>query len=337
MSSASEHGVVAETWAQFRTLIRFRGDRSGVWILNAIILIFLAFWAPNFFNAGNIHDVLNDASILGIGAAGMTILIMAGAFDLSVTAIMGLSPIVALLTAGNLAGPVIVLISVLTGAILGAINGLIITRGHVAPFVATLGTLFAFGSIGAVITDGNAVYVQSPFVLQLAGGKVWGLVPYSFVILLIVCAMCWLILRRLHMGRWIRAAGSNIRAAHVSGIDLQGVYLFLFIISGALTGLAGIILSGYLSSAVATQAPNYNLNAIAAVVVGGTSLRGGEGTLLGTVLAAWLFAMVNNGLILVGVNSYWQYLATGVILVLALALGMIGSGDYFWMRGQRRG
>ena len=336
MSSASEH-VVAETWAQFRTLIRFRGDRSGVWILNAIILIFLAFWAPNFFNAGNIHDVLNDASILGIGAAGMTILIMAGAFDLSVTAIMGLSPIVALLTAGNLAGPVIVLISVLTGAILGAINGLIITRGHVAPFVATLGTLFAFGSIGAVITDGNAVYAQSPFVLQLAGGKVWGLVPYSFLILIIVCAMCWWILRRLHMGRWIRAAGSNIRAAHVSGIDLQWVYLFLFIISGALTGLAGIILTGYLSSAVATQAPNYNLNAIAAVVVGGTSLRGGEGTLLGTVLAAWLFAMVNNGLILVGVNSYWQYLATGVILVLALALGMVGSGDYLWMRGQRRG
>jgi ribose transport system permease protein len=336
LSSASEHSVVAETWSQFRSLIRVRGDRSGVWILNAIILIFLAFWAPNFFNAGNIHDVLNDASILGIGAAGMTILIMAGAFDLSVTAIMGLSPIVALLTAGNLAGPVIVIISVLTGAILGAINGLIITRGHVAPFVATLGTLFAFGSIGAVITDGNAVYVQSPFVLQLAGGKVWGLLPYSFLILIIICAMCWLILRRLHMGRWIRAAGSNIRAAHVSGIDLQWVYLFLFIISGALTGLAGIILTGYLSSAVATQAPNYNLNAIAAVVVGGTSLRGGEGTLLGTLLAAWLFAMVNNGLILVGVNSYWQYLATGVILVLALALGMIGSGDYFWMRGQRR-
>ena len=120
--------------------------------------------------------------------------------------------------------------------------------------MATLGTLFAFGSIGAVITDGNAIYVQSPFVLELAGGKVWGLVPYSFLILLVVCAICWLILRRLHMGRWIRAAGSNIRAAHVSGIDLQWVYLFLFIVSGAFTGLAGIILTGYLSSAVATQA-----------------------------------------------------------------------------------
>lgn len=115
MSSALEHGVVAVTLAQFRAHIRIRGDRSGVWILNAIILIFLSFWAPNFFNAGNIHAVLNDASILGIGAAAMTILIMAGAFDLSVTAIMGLAPIVALLSAGNLAGPVIVIISVLTG------------------------------------------------------------------------------------------------------------------------------------------------------------------------------------------------------------------------------
>jgi ribose transport system permease protein len=226
--------------------------------------------------------------------------------------------------------------SVVTGAFLGLINGLIITRGHVAPFVATLGTLFAFGSMGAVISDGNAIFVQSPFILELAGGKVWGLIPYSFLVLLVVCALCWLILRRLHMGRWIRAAGSNIRAAHVSGIDLQWVYLFLFVVSGALTGLAGIILTGYLSSAVATQAPNYNLNAIAAVVVGGTSLRGGEGTLLGTVLAAWLFSMVNNGLILIGVNSYWQYLATGVILVLALALGMIGSGNYTWGRKEAK-
>ena len=332
MSSASEQGGIAETLAQFRAYTRVRADRSGVWILNIVILIFLFFAAPNFFNAGNIHAVLNDASILGIGAAGMTILIMAGAFDLSVTAIMGLAPIVALLTAAQLSGVMIVFVSIFTGGLLGLINGLIITRGQVAPFVATLGTLFAFGSIGAVITDGSAIYVQSPFILELAGGKVLGLIPYSFLVLLVVCVICWLILRKLHMGRWIRAAGSNIRAAHVSGIDLQWVYLFLFVVSGALTGLAGIILTGYLSSAVATQAPNYNLNAIAAVVVGGTSLRGGEGTLLGTVLAAWLFAMVNNGLILVGVNSYWQYLATGVILVLALALGMVGSGNHAWWR-----
>jgi ribose transport system permease protein len=336
LSSALEHSGVAGTLTRFRAQIRMRGDRSGVWILNAIILIFLAFWSPNFFNTGNIHAVLNDASILGIGAAGMTILIMAGAFDLSVTAIMGLAPIVALMLSGSLSGPLIVLVSVFTGALLGLINGLIITRGHVAPFVATLGTLFAFGSLGAVISDGNAIFVQSPFILELAGGKVWGLVPYSFLVLLVVYALCWLILRRLHMGRWIRAAGSNIRAAHVSGVDLQWVYLFLFIVSGALTGLAGIILTGYLSSAVATQAPNYNLNAIAAVVVGGTSLRGGEGTLLGTVMAAWLFSMVNNGLILIGVNSYWQYLATGVILVLALALGMIGSGNYVWARKEAK-
>ena len=198
--------------------------------------------------------------------------------------------------------------------------------------MATLGTLFAFGSIGAVVSDGNAIFVSSPFILELAGGKVFGIIPYSFLILLVVCALCSTILRWLHMGRWIRAAGSNIRAAHVSGIDLQWVYLFLFAISGALTGLAGIILSGYLASAVATQAPNYNLSAIAAVVVGGTSLRGGEGTLIGTVLAACLFAMVNNGLILLGVNSYWQYLATGVILVLALALGFIGAGSRLWTR-----
>jgi ribose transport system permease protein len=144
--------------------------------------------------------------------------------------------------------------------------------------------------------------------------------------------LCHIVLRRLHIGRWVRAAGSNLRAAHVSGIDLRWVYLSMFVTSGALTGLAGILLSGYLASADATQAPNYNLNVIAAVVVGGTSLYGGEGTLVGTALAAWLFAMVNNGLILLGVNSYWQYLATGIILILALVLGLVGVGGRLWGR-----
>jgi ribose transport system permease protein len=134
-------------------------------------------------------------------------------------------------------------------------------------------------------------------------------------------------LRWLHVGRWLRAAGSNLRAAHVSGIDLHWVYLFIFVLSGALSGLAGILISGYLTSADVTQAPNYNLSCIAAVVVGGTSLLGGEGTLVGTALAAFLFAMVDNGLILLGVNSYWHYVATGAILVAALGIGVLGKAE----------
>ncbi len=233
--------------------------------------------------------------------------------------------------AANVTMPLlVVLISVITGAVLGLVNGLIVTRGRVAPFVATLGTLFVFGSIGAIISNGNALAATNDLLLQLGTGAVSDIVPYSFLIMLGACGFCYILLRRLHMGRWIRAAGSNLRAAHVSGIDLRAIYLAIFVISGALTGLAGIILTGYLASAVATQAPNYNLNTIAAVVVGGTSLSGGEGTLLGTVLASRLFAVVNNGLILLGVNSYWQYLATGIILILALALGLLGMGGKFW-------
>src|SRR5882724_2263041 len=322
-------GEIAE-WLRAR--VRIRRERSGVWILNAAILVFLAFAAPNFYGEGNIKAVLNDTAILGIGAAGMTVLIMAGAFDLSVAAIMGLAPIVAVWAAGNDNGPLLVLVSLLAGAALGLVNGLVITRGRVAPFVATLGTLFVFSSIAYIISDGNELPVTNGLVVELGTGSVGPLLPYTFLIMLAVFAACHVILRRLHIGRWVRAAGSNLRAAHVSGIDLRWVYLSAFVMSGALTGLAGILLSGYLSSAVATQAPNYNLNAIAAVVVGGTSLRGGEGTLVGTALAAWLFAVVNNGLILLGVNSYWQYLATGIILVLALVLGPVGFGGRLWPR-----
>jgi ribose transport system permease protein len=331
-ASPSQSSALVE-WA--RSHLRIRRERSGVWILNVAILVFMAFANPNFYGQGNIGAVLNDAAILGIGAAGMTILIMAGAFDLSVTAIMGLAPIVAILIVGDLSGLLLVLVSVLAGAVLGLVNGLIVTRGRVAPFVATLGTLFVFSSIAYILSDGNALYLSNAFVMDLANARLLDVIPYSFLIMLAVFGLCHVLLRRLHLGRWVRAAGSNIRAAHVSGIDLRWVYLSIFVLSGALTGLAGMLLTGYLASAVATQAPNYNLNAIAAVVVGGTSLFGGEGTLLGTALAAVLFAVVNNGLILLGVSSYWQYLATGIILILALVLGLVGFGGRVWQRPNR--
>jgi ribose transport system permease protein len=315
--------------------IRFPRERRGVWILNAALLVALAIAAPDFYTTGNIETVLGDTAILGIVAAGMTVLIMAGAFDLSVTSIMGLAPIVAVSVAGNGSGLSLLLLSVLTGVGLGVVNGLIITRGRVAPFVATLGTLFVFGSLADIISKGNALSVTNSMVLKLGTGSIGRLLPYSFLIMLVVFGMCHILLRRLHLGRWVRAAGSNLRAAHVGGIDVRWVYFALFVISGTLTGLAGILLSGYLASADATQAPNYNLSAIAVVVVGGTSLRGGEGTLVGTALAAWLFAVVGNGLVLIGMNSYWQYVATGIMVILALILGKVGFGGEIWPR--RRG
>jgi ribose transport system permease protein len=312
--------------------VRIPRERRGVWILNAVLLVALAFAAPNFYATANIETVLGDTAILGVVAAGMTLLIMAGAFDLSVTSTMGLAPIVAVSVAGNGSALSLVLVSVLTGVGLGVVNGLIVTRGRVAPFVATLGTLFVFGSVAAIISRGNALIITNSTMLDLGTGSLGQLLPYSFLVMLAVFGLCHILVRRLHLGRWVRAAGSNLRAAHASGIDLRWIYLALFAMSGALTGLAGILLSGYLASAHATQAPNYNLNAIAAVVVGGTSLRGGEGTLVGTALAAWLFAVIGNGLLLVGMDSYWQYVATGIMVILALILGRVGLGGQVWPR-----
>jgi ribose transport system permease protein len=315
--------------------IQIRRDRSGVWILNIALLIILAFAAPNFYSVGNLENVLNSTAFLGIVAAGMTVLIMAGAFDLSVTSVMGLAPIIAVSLVGNNNGYLLLVVAVVAGVACGLANGLIITRGNVVPFVATLGTLFIFGSIADIISNGNALVVSNTMLVSLGTGSLGPLLPYSFLVMLAVFALCYVIIRKLHIGRWIRAVGSNPRAAHASGINVRWVLLSLFVLSGVLTGLSGMLLSGYLVSADATQAPNYNLNAIAVVVVGGTSLRGGEGTLLGTALAAWLFAVVANGLTLIGLNSYWQYVATGVTVVLALVLGKIGLGGPLWRRGER--
>jgi ribose transport system permease protein len=312
---------------RLRARYSVRRQRIGVWLMTAAIALFLAIAAPHFYSLNNIRAVLNDTAILGIGAAGMTVLIMAGAFDLSVTSIVGLAPIVAITLVGDSNGPLAVLISIVTGGLLGLVNGLIITLGRVAPFVATLGTLFVFGSIAAIITGGDALNIANDFLLELGTGNLFHFLPYGVLLMAVAFGVAYVILRRLHVGRWVRAAGSNLRAAHVSGIDLHWVYVFIFVLSGALTGLAGILISGYLASADATQAPNYNLNCIAAVVVGGTSLFGGEGTLVGTALASFLFAMVDNGLILLAVNSYWHYVATGAILILALGIGVLGRAE----------
>lgn len=312
-------------WLRARNNVR--RQRIGVWLMTAAIALFLAVAAPHFYSLGNIRAVLNDTAILGIGAAGMTVLIMAGAFDLSVTSIVGLAPIVAITLVGDSSGPLAMLISIVAGGLLGLVNGLIITLGRVAPFVATLGTLFVFGSIAAIITGGNALNIANDFLLELGTGNLFHFLPYSVLLMAVAFGVAYVVLRRLHVGRWVRAAGSNLRAAHVSGIDLHWVYVFIFVLSGALTGLAGILISGYLASADATQAPNYNLNCIAAVVVGGTSLFGGEGTLVGTALASFLFAMVDNGLILLAVNSYWHYVATGAILIVALGIGVLGKAE----------
>jgi ribose transport system permease protein len=323
--SGTRGGAAVAGWLRARYNVR--RQRIGVWIMTAAIALFLAVAAPHFYSLGNVRAVLNDTAILGIGAAGMTVLIMAGAFDLSATSIIGLAPIVAITLVGDSSGPLAVLISIVTGGLLGLVNGLIITLGRVAPFVATLGTLFVFGSIAAIITGGNALNIANDFLLELGTGNVFHFLPYSVLLMAVAFGVAYVVLRRLHVGRWVRAAGSNLRAAHVSGIDLHWVYVFIFVLSGALTGLAGILISGYLASADATQAPNYNLNCIAAVVVGGTSLFGGEGTLVGTALASFLFAMVDNGLILLAVNSYWHYVATGAILIVALGIGVLGRAE----------
>ncbi len=312
---------------RLRARSNVRRQRIGVWLMTVAIALFLAVAAPHFYSLGNIRAVLNDTAILGIGAAGMTVLIMAGAFDLSVTSIVGLAPIVAITLVGDSSGPLAVLISIVAGGLLGLVNGLIITLGRVAPFVATLGTLFVFGSIAAIITGGNALNIANDFLLELGTGNLFHFLPYSVLLMAVAFGVAYVVLRRLHVGRWVRAAGSNLRAAHVSGIDLHWVYVFIFVLSGALTGLAGILISGYLASADATQAPNYNLICIAAVVVGGTSFFGGEGTLVGTALASFLFAMVDNGLILLAVNSYWHYVATGAILIVALGIGVLGKAE----------
>ncbi|MFZ0041597.1 MAG: ABC transporter permease [Solirubrobacteraceae bacterium] len=282
-------------------------------------VIVLLITSSDFGTHENIMGVLRQSAFVGIGAAGMTLLIVSGAFDLSVASLLALCAI----AAGQLVGDVGVILAVLgalvLGGLLGTLNGLIVTRLKVPAFVATLGMQYVYLAVAYIWTNAQVVVITNTAFLALGAGNVIGL-PTPFVIMIGTYAVCWYLFRRTRYGRQVRALGSNERAGLIAGVAVNRVKIATFALVGVCTALAGVLLAALVSSADGMIATGYELNVIAAVVVGGTSLNGGRGTLVGSFTGAIFFTLVSNALDLYGVGSYWQYVATGLVLVSALAV-----------------
>ncbi|WP_026581999.1 ABC transporter permease subunit [Bacillus sp. J33] len=287
-----------------------------------LITIILTIMSPSFLTTDNIFNVLRQVSINALIAFGMTFVILTGGIDLSVGSILALA---SALTAGMLAGgmdPVLaVIVGLLAGAAMGMVNGLIITKGKVAPFIATLATMTIFRGFTLVYTDGRPITGLSDAVsFQMLGKGYFLGIPFPVVTMLIAYFVLFFILKKTTFGRGVYAIGGNEEASRLSGLKVDRLKIGVYSITGFLSALAGITLASRLNSAQPTAGASYELDAIAAVVLGGTSLSGGRGWIFGTLIGALIIGVLNNGLNLLNVSSFYQQVVKGGVILLAVLL-----------------
>ena len=296
-------------------------SKYGIFIALIVICIMLSIATPYFFTTQNIIIVLRQVSINGILAIGVTFVIIAGGIDLSLGSVLALTGVVAASFAhpGTYALVVPVMLGILTGVIIGAINGLTITLGKVAPFIVTLGMMTIARGLALVWSDGRPVTNLSPAFNYIGGGDLLR-IPVPILLFVLVIIVSAVILNYTRIGRYIYAVGGNENAARASGIRVSGVKLFAYIMCSGLAGLAGIILASRITTGQPNAGIAYELDAIAAVVIGGTSLLGGRGSIAGTVIGVLIIGVINNGLDLLNVTSYYQQIIKGVIIVGAVLL-----------------
>ncbi|MDB6178415.1 ABC transporter permease [Paracoccus sp. Z330] len=304
-------------------------QRYGILIALVVLCLVLAIVSDNFLSSRNIINVLRQTSINGILAIGMTFVILTRGIDLSVGSVVALSGVVAASfattsSAGFIPGApyiavVPLVIGVLTGMAAGAVSGAAVARFAVPAFVATLGMLSAARGMTLIYTDGRPIPALSDGFRWIGTGDIAG-IPLPIILFGLVFAVSHFVLTRTRFGRHVYAVGGNPHATKVSGISVNRIRFAVYVISGALAGIAGMILAARTGSALPQAGVAYELDAIAAVVIGGTSLAGGVGRVSGTVIGALLIGVLNNGLDLLGVESYYQQVIKGALIVAAVML-----------------
>jgi ribose/xylose/arabinose/galactoside ABC-type transport system permease subunit len=299
--------------------------RLGLVLALVVISAVLSVLKPQFFTVANLVNVVRQISINGILAVGVTYVLLTGGVDLSLGSLVALTGVVAASFAHPGDYPVFVPVAmgVLAGLACGAVNGAVITLGRVAPFIVTLGMMTAARGLALIVSGGKPVSDLSRAFKWLGGGDCLG-VPNPVLLLIAVAVLSWVLLTNLRLGRYLYAVGGNENAARASGINVGAVKLFAYAVCGALAGLAGVVQASRSTTGQPNAGMGYELDAIAAVVIGGTSLSGGVGGVGGTILGALLMGVINNGLDLLNVSSYYQQLVKGVIIVGAVWLDRRG-------------
>ncbi|KWX22636.1 ribose ABC transporter permease [Mycolicibacterium wolinskyi] len=310
----------ANTVDRLRSGMLSAADRLGVaGALIALVLLF-AVVAPNFATPDNLLDVARQISVTAILGAGLTFVIITAGIDLSVGSAVGVTAFVGVALALNgFPAALAILGAVLTGVVIGAVNGLLVAWVGLASFIVTLAALTYLRGITYVGTDGTTMFSTTLNYARLGHGSLFG-IPIPVLIMVAVFGIGWYVLNRTVFGRWVTAVGGNAEAARLAGIPVKRVLVSVYVISGLCAAIGGVIASARLQSAVPDLGAGYELSAIAAVVLGGTSLMGGRGSLVGTLIGAAIIGVLINGMTLLDVSSFYQQIIQGIVIVLAVAL-----------------
>ncbi len=292
----------------------------------ALLVGTMAILSPFFFSVSNILNILLATAVIGVLAIGATFVICSAGLDLSLGSVVGFSGVVGALSVDSLGlpWPMAVPASVLAGMFCGLINGFLVTRAKIPAFIVTLGMLGLARGAALVLTNGKPVYGLPEGLLFLGQGRPLG-VPMPVFIFIGVALIAHYVLSSTRFGRYTLVIGDNETAARATGIDVEAHRLKLYVLSGALAGLAGLIFMARVNAGDPTAGLNYELTAITAAIIGGTNLFGGRGSVLGTFVGALIMGVLQNGLNLLAVQSYYQQMAIGTVLILAVWLDRINA------------
>ncbi|WP_128544560.1 ABC transporter permease [Larkinella soli] len=313
---------VREADAPVRPGIHTRGlGKYGIALAFLLVCIVLSIITPRFLTLSNLTIVVTQVSINALLAFGVTFVIISGGIDLSIGSIVAVTGVVAATFAHPDDYPVVVPVTMglLTGVLLGAFNGFVITRSKVPPFIVTLGTMTIGRGLALILSKGRPVSNLSDEFNFIGGGQVLG-IPTPILILILMFVFCSVVLRKTVPGRYMYAVGGNEQAARASGIGLSRVKMMVYMLSGGLAALAGILLTSRITTGQPNAGVGFELDAIAAAIIGGTSTSGGTGSMTGTLIGALLIGVISNGLDLMNVTSYYQEVVMGIIIIGAVVL-----------------
>ncbi len=307
--------------------------KYGIVFVLILMVIGISLLSPRFLTPNNIFNVLTQSAIFGIMALGMTLIITSKGIDLSVGSVLALTGVVAaslgqsaLATSkyfpglGEMPLVVPVVAALLLGALLGSINGSLISFTGIPPFIATLGMMTIARGFALIYTGGSPISNLTPAFTRL-GGRI-GVVPIPVIIYAIAVVVTWILLNNTQFGKNVYAIGGNVKAAEVSGVNVKKNLIMIYAYGGMLAGLAAVVFAGRVGSVHPGAATGYELTAIAATTIGGTSHAGGIGTIWGAVVGALVLGVMRNGLTLLGVHAYWQQIVEGMIIIVAVIIDM---------------
>lgn len=298
--------------------------RGGLLVFLFLLVIFFAFKSPYFFSIKNFINILQSVSVIGITAAGIMLVIISGGIDLSTGAQMAFMGcfIAEIILPSGMPWYLGMLVSMVLGMLVGLINGLLVTAANFVPFIATLAMQNIIRGLAYIISNAQSVYVDEPHFSWMGVGKI-ATIPVPVLLFVAAFVLTWAVLKFTVFGRYVYSIGGNPEASRLAGLRVKPITLSLYVITGFLASISGMVLLGLSGSSVPSAGETYGTDIVTAVLLGGASLRGGKGNIVSTFVGVLVIGVMNNGMILLNIPQFWQIFAKGVLMLIAVTLDRI--------------